>query len=79
MLAIRGEWRSLPVGTYRGRDGGLIHVRRHDDGDLVIETEQESGRFGVAEIASLVKLSDDPYWPDLRPAHAGLASDRSSE
>ena len=52
-------------GTYRTRDGELIHFRIGRDGELVIEVESEHvrGRLG----GELVKLSDDPDWPDVQP------------
>jgi hypothetical protein len=73
MTAKDVAWGSGSPGTYRSRGGALVHVRRHRDGDLVIEAEQDRGRVPVPDLLTLVKLSEDPYWPDLGPAHAGLA------
>jgi hypothetical protein len=53
-------------GTYRTTAGTLVHFRPTPDGDLVLELEDEraTGKlFGEV----LVKLSDDPYWPDVQP------------
>ena len=52
-------------GTYRTTSGVLIHCHIDRDGILVLEVEDESvrGKLGGVEV---VKLSDDPYWPDVR-------------
>ncbi len=50
-------------GTYRGSGGGLVHVRRRADGCLVVEHEAPT-RGGQVPVI-LMKLSDDPNWPDL--------------
>ena len=54
-------------GTYRTRSGELVHFRTDRDGSLVPEVEDDrlQGRLGGA--IDLVKLSDDPDWPDVRP------------
>lgn len=49
-------------GTYRARSGALVHLRAFPDGTIVLERE-DGGRTGGEE--DLVKLSDDPDWPDL--------------
>lgn len=53
-------------GTYRTTAGTLVHFRPTPDGDLVLDLEDEraNGKLG-GEL--LVKLSDDPYWPDMQP------------
>jgi hypothetical protein len=53
-------------GTYRTTAGTLVHFRPTPNGDLVLEPEDEraTGKLG-GEV--LVKLSDDPYWPDVQP------------
>jgi hypothetical protein len=53
-------------GTYRTTAGTLVHFRRTPNGELVFdhEAERTTGKLG-GEI--LVKLSDDPYWPDVQP------------
>jgi len=53
-------------GTYRTRDGWLIHARRGRDGLPIIEIEREDGVMVAASELALVdavKLSDDPFWP----------------
>jgi hypothetical protein len=54
-------------GTYRTATGELIHYRLDREGALVVELEGSSraslaGKPGGIE---LVKLSDDPDWPDV--------------
>ena len=53
-------------GTYRTTAGTLVHFRPTPSGELVLEHEDERvvTKLG-GEI--LVKLSDDPYWPDVQP------------
>ena len=54
-------------GTYRTRTGTLVHSRALADGSIRIEREDGAvhGRLGGEE---LVKLSDDPNWPDITPS-----------
>jgi len=57
----------MTPGTYRTRSGTLVHCTSRADGTLRLEHEDlsYSGKGGE----ELVKLSDDPYWPDNpRPA-----------
>lgn len=56
-------------GTYRTRSGALVHSRAFADGTIVLVRE-DGGR--MASDDELVKLSDDPDWPDLHrrdPSH----------
>jgi len=55
-------------GTYRTRAGTLIHLRPSPDGQLVLDLEIGDERLheGLGRDV-LVKLSDDPYWPDMQP------------
>lgn len=55
-------------GTYRTRSGTLVHLRAFADGTIAIEREgsRAGGRSWADE--DLVKLSDDPDWPDVTPA-----------
>ncbi len=59
-------------GTYRALDGSLVHCALRGD---EIEVEIESG--SPARISSLerdlVKLSDDPDWPDRWDRNRGVA------
>ena len=60
-------------GTYRTRSGELIHFRIDREGGLVLEREDDGveGKLGGLEI-ELVKLSDDPDWPDVRARIADI-------
>ena len=49
-------------GTYRTRAGSLIHLRPAPDGGVLLESETMGGPGGIED---LVKLSDDPNWPDI--------------
>src|SRR5438045_2549064 len=53
-------------GTYRTSTGILVHSRALADGTIHLEREDGAtyGRMGGEE---LVKLSDDPNWPDWSP------------
>ncbi len=52
------------IGTYRTRDGALVHCVPRADGELRFEAED--GRLTEISLSEgdLVKLSDDPCWPD---------------
>jgi hypothetical protein len=54
---------AITPGTYRTRSGTLVHCTSLADGTLQFEHEgpSYSGKGGD----ELVKLSDDPYWPDV--------------
>ena len=56
-------------GTYRTTAGTLVHFRPTPDGDIALfpEDERVISKLG-GEV--LVKLSDDPYWPDMQPRFA---------
>jgi hypothetical protein len=61
-------------GTYRTRAGSLVHLRPTPDGGVAAEHEdREHARLGGE--ADLVKLSDDPDWPDLQRASPALFTD----
>jgi hypothetical protein len=61
-------------GTYRTRAGSLVHFRPRPDGGVAAEHEDPPhGRLGGE--ADLVKLSDDPDWPDLERASPVLFAD----
>lgn len=53
-------------GTYRTSSGTLVHLRSFPDGHIVLEHEDERARSGGVVDDQLVKLSDDPDWPDVR-------------
>jgi hypothetical protein len=50
-------------GTYRTQAGALIHLRRAPDGATTLDLEASAQKLDGDE--ELVKLSDDPDWPDL--------------
>jgi len=50
-------------GTYRTSSGSLVHLRSFPDGSVVLERE-DAARTRRAGDEPLVKLSDDPDWPD---------------
>ena len=57
----------MTPGTYRTRSGTLVHCTSRADGTIRLEHEDLSYSSKGGE--ELVKLSDDPYWPDdPRPA-----------
>ena len=53
-------------GTYRTRTGELVHFRSDPDGSLVPELEDPRLRGTLGGASELIKLSDDPDWPDVR-------------
>jgi hypothetical protein len=53
---------AMTPGTYRTRSGALVHCTSRADGTLLLEHEDASQSSKGGE--ELVKLSDDPYWPD---------------
>ena len=60
---------AMTPGTYRTRSGTLVHCTSHADGTVRLEHEDlsYSAKGGGEE---LVKLSDDPYWPDVPRPYA---------
>ena len=48
-------------GTYRTSSGTLVHLRSFPDGHVFLDREDDRGGD-----EPLVKLSDDPDWPDVR-------------
>jgi len=58
---------AMTPGTYRTRSGALVHCTSLADGTIRLEHEESS--YSSKGGDELVKLSDDPYWPDRpRPA-----------
>ena len=52
-------------GTYRTGSGILVHYRALPDGTIVLEHENDRTRGRAGGEEHLVKLSDDPDWPDV--------------
>ncbi len=61
------------VSTYQAPDGTPVHCELRADGELVIQAED--GRPTAPSVAGrdLVKLSDDPLWPDGWSRNRGLS------
>jgi hypothetical protein len=56
----------LAPGTYRARNGDLIHCRDDFEGHSAVEIEHHDGSLTRADITVLreaVRVSDDPDWP----------------
>jgi hypothetical protein len=53
-------------GTYRTSSGTLVHLRSFPDGHIVLDHEDDLMRARSGGDERLVKLSDDPDWPDIR-------------
>lgn len=59
----------LSPGTYRAKNGELVHCRDDFRGHSQIEIEHDDGSMTSADVTALrdaVRVSDDPDWP-LRP------------
>lgn len=56
----------LELGTYRTRDGDLVHAWYDGSGALMAERDGPTGkeRLDPSAITGVVKLSDDPFWPE---------------
>jgi hypothetical protein len=54
---------AMTPGTYRTRSGTLVHCTSRADGTLRLDHEDPT--YSAKGGDELVKLSDDPYWPDV--------------
>ena len=54
---------AMTPGTYRTRSGTLVHCISRADG--TIDLDHEDRTYSSKGGEELVKLSDDPYWPDV--------------
>jgi hypothetical protein len=57
---------TLSPGTYRAKNGDLIHCRDDQRGVTQIEVEHDDGSMTWADVTALrdaVRVSDDPDWP----------------
>ncbi len=56
----------VELGTYRTRDGDLVHAWYDSSGVLMAEKDGPKGKERVdpSTITGVVKLSDDPFWPE---------------
>jgi hypothetical protein len=65
----------LTPGTYRAKNGDLIHCRDDFEGHTQVEVENDDGSMSVADVTLLrgaVRLSDDPEWPARHPRFVAL-------
>jgi hypothetical protein len=56
----------LSPGTYRAKNGDLIHCRDDSSGRSQVEVEHHDGTMTWADLTVLrdaVRVSDDPDWP----------------
>jgi hypothetical protein len=56
----------LAPGTYRAKNGDLIHCRDDFEGHSAVEIEHHDGSLTRADVTVLreaVRVSDDPDWP----------------
>lgn len=65
----------LSPGTYRAKNGDLIHC--HDDvhGRTQVEIEHSDGSLTWADVTALrdaVRVSNDPDWPLRHPRFVGV-------
>lgn len=68
-----GTWTMVRQrGTYRALDGSLVHCVVRGD-EIEIEVEQGSPAHLSRLERDLVKLSDDPDWPDGWDRNHGVA------
>ncbi len=56
----------VDLGTYRTPDGDLVHAWYDGSGVLMAERDGPGGRVRVdpSAVTGVVKLSDDPFWPE---------------
>jgi hypothetical protein len=67
----------LAPGTYRAKNGDLIHCREDLRGQTEVAVEREDGSVVWADAAAVrdaVRVSDDPDWPLPHRRFAGPAS-----
>jgi hypothetical protein len=65
----------LEPGTFRTRNGDLIHCRDDFEGHTDIEVEHDDGSLTPADLTALrgaVRVSDDPSWPQRHPRFVGM-------
>ncbi len=64
----------VDLGTYRTREGELVHAWYDSSGVLMAERESPQGwvRIDPSAVTSAVKLSDDPFWPEGEAPRQGV-------
>lgn len=68
---------TLDLGTYRTKDGELVHAWYDSSGVLMAERDGRNGRERIdpSTVTGAVKLSDDPFWPEDEPEQRVLWSE----
>ncbi|HEV8535547.1 MAG TPA: hypothetical protein VGR87_07495 [Candidatus Limnocylindria bacterium] len=65
----------LAPGTYRVKNGDLIHCRDDSEGQTLVEVEHDDGSLiwaDVTVVRDAVRVSDDPDWPLRHQRFVGL-------
>ena len=65
----------LSPGTYRAKNGDLIHCRDDSEGRSQVEVEHDDGSVTWADMTALrdaVRISNDPDWPLSHPRFVGV-------
>ena len=65
----------LSPGTYRAKNGDLIHCRDDFEGHSQIQVEHSDGSTTLADLTAIrdaVRVSDDPDWPLRHPRFVGF-------
>ena len=65
----------LSPGTYRAKNGDLIHCRDDSAGHSQVELEHHDGSVTWADVTALrdaIRVSDDPDWPLRHPRFVGV-------
>jgi hypothetical protein len=67
----------LVPGTYRAKNGDLIHCHDDFEGHTLVEVEHDDGSMTWADMTAIrdaVRVSDDPDWPQRHPRFVGTLS-----
>jgi len=65
----------LSPGTYRAKNGDLIHCRDDSVGRTQVEVEHHDGSVTWADATAVrgaIRVSDDPDWPLRHPRFTGV-------
>ena len=65
----------LSPGTYRAKNGDLIHCRDDFEGHSQIQVEHSDGSTTLADLTAIrdaVRVSDHPDWPLRHPRFVGF-------
>jgi len=64
----------LAPGTFRAKNGDLIHCRSDLHGHTQVDVEHDDGSVTGADVTILsdaIRVSDDPDWPLRHPRFVG--------